>query len=266
MKIRASLLGMIGAVIVAAGTPAWAQVPGAGASPLPLPLVVPLKKIPIGSWSEYVMNDGKRKITMRVALVSRDEKTAQIENQVEGLFQGGARTVVRMSLPLNDAAEVMPSELVLQMGQAAPMLMPQAAYVQKFRRVDAAKRVGVEDVQVAAGKFAKADHHRETASVSAPIDYWIAKEVLPFGLVKTVSTPPGGGPPVVMELAARGSGAKGMITQKAVPFDAAALAAAMQGGGAAPAPGAGTPQRGVPSPHPGMPPTAPGATPAAKKK
>jgi len=69
-----------------------------------------------------------------------------------------------------------------------------------------------------------------------------------------------------MELAARGTGAKGMITQKAVPFDPAALAAAMQGGGAAPAAGAGTPARGVPSPHPGMPPTAPAATPAPKKK
>lgn len=261
------MVALVG-VSAAAGAPAAAQGLGPGAAPMPLPLVVPLKKIPVGSWSDYVLNDGKRKITMRVALVARDDKTAQIENQVDGLFPGATgRAVVRMTLPLGDGAEVTPSELVLQMGQVAPMVMPQGAYVQRFKRVDAATRLGVEDVQVPAGKFSRADHHRETVGVTAPLDFWISKDVLPFGLVKTSSTPSDGAAPVVMELVARGRGAKPAVTQKPGPFDPAALAAAMQGmAGPGSAGGGEVPQRGVPSPHPGMPPTPPGATPTPAKK
>lgn len=254
---------MLGALAFSVG--ALAQAPAGMGAPMPMPLPVALRKIPIGSWSEYRLDDGKQKVNVHVALVSRNSKTAEIETQVNGgLIPGMDHVVVRMSLPVSETAELKPVEQVLQLGAAAPMVLPATGVSQNFHKVDPAKRVGVEDVQVAAGKFARADHHQEKGSIGESIDFWIAKDVLPFGLVKTVSTPKGGGTPVVMELVARGAGAKPLITQKPEPFNpgalAAAASAARQGasgpGQASPPPPAGqTPARPVPSPHPGMPPT-----------
>lgn len=266
-------IGLVLATTLVVSGAAQAQGPVGAGSPMPLPLVVPLKKLPVGSWSEYRLDDGKQKISLCVAFVARSAKSAEIETQVNGgplQQQGIDRVIVRMSLPLEDAAEIQPLEQVVQVGSAAPMVLPAVGATQTLRKVDPAKRVGVEDVQVAAGKFTRTDHHREKGAVGESVDFWIAKDVLPFGLVKTVSTPSGGGAPVVMELVARGTGAKPQITAKPVPFDPAVLAAAAGRGKGAPEnegpaptkPPTGVPARPVPSPHPGMPGTAPGATPA----
>ena len=274
MKSRWPIGALLMTTLVVAGT-ARAQGPVGAGAPMPLPLVVPLKKLPLGSWSEYRLDDGKQKISLRVAFVARSAKTAEIETQVNGgplQQQGIDHLVVRMSLPLEDAAEIQPVEQVVQVGATAPMVLPVGGVSQTLRKVDPAKRLGVEDVQVAAGKFARADHHREKGAIGETIDFWISKDVLPFGVVKTVSTPSGGGTPVVMELVARGGGAKPQITAKPVPFDPAVLAAAAgrgkpdgkgasAGDGASAKPPAGVPPRPVPSPHPGMPGTLPGTLP-----
>jgi len=256
----ALIVVLILALIYSAG--ARAQAPGGMGSPMPMPMPIALRKIPLGSWSEYRLDDGRQKMTVHVALVSRSAKTAEIETQVNGgLIPGMDHVVVRMSLPLAETAELKPIEQVLQLGASPPMLLPATAVGQNFRKVDPAKRVGVEDIQVTGGKFVRTDHHQEKGSIGETIDFWIAKDVLPFGLVKTVSTPKGGGTPVVMELVGRGTGAKAVITKKPEPFNPGALAAAAgaarQGGAGAgqAAPAGQTPARPVPSPHPGMPPT-----------
>jgi hypothetical protein len=225
----AASAAMIMALVYSVG--ARAQAPGGMGAPMPMPLPIALRKIPLGSWSEYRLDDGRQKVTVHVALVSRNAKSAEIETQVNGgLIPGMDHVVVRMSLPVAETADLKPIEQVLQLGEAAPMVLPATGMTQNFRKVDPAKRTAVEDIQVAAGKFTRVDHHQEKGSIGETIDFWIAKDVLPFGLVKTVSTPKGGGPPVVMELVGRGTGAS--------------------------APPAGqTPARPVPSPHPGMPPT-----------
>jgi hypothetical protein len=268
------VVGLMGAIAVtatlSASATAWAQAPAGPGGALPLPLMVSLKKIPIGSWSEYQLDDGHQKFTTRVALVARSGTAAQMETQINGgPFRGVDKVVVRVTLPLEDAAEIRPIEQVLQLGAGEPMLLPAGGYAQAFRKVDPAKRLGVEEVQVAAGKFSRADHHREKGAVGETIDFWLSKDVLPFGLIKTISTPSAGGTPVSMELVAKGGGAKAQITKKPGPFNPGALAAAAgaaRGGGAtgaaepAGAPPPGVPARPIPSPHPGMPPTPPAST------
>lgn len=269
MKSRWPIGALLTTTLIVSGAAQAQGQMGAG-PPMPLPLVVPLKKLPLGSWSEYRLDDGKQKISLRVAFVARSAKSADIETQVNGgplQQQGIDHLVVRMSLPLDEAAEIQPLEQVIQVGSTAPMVLPATGISQTLRKVDPAKRLGVEDVQVAAGKFARADHHREKGAIGETIDFWISKDVLPFGVIKTVSTPSGGGQPVVMELVARGTGAKPQITAKPVPFDPAALAAAAGRGKGSPEavpakPASGVPPRPVPSPHPGMPGTVPGTTPA----
>src|SRR5262245_58402245 len=103
MNIRALGVALLMPLLVlAAPAPAGAQMPGAGPT-IPLPLVVPLKKIPVGSWSEYVVDDGQHKISMRVALVARTATAVEVESQIKGgPFKGVERTVVRMSLPIDE--------------------------------------------------------------------------------------------------------------------------------------------------------------------
>ena len=68
------------------------------------------------------------------------------------------------------------------------------------------------------------------------IDYWLAKDAGPFGLVKLEVGPPGGpdeddGGKRDVELAARGKGAKPELTKPAKPFDPEAMRARFGGGG-----------------------------------
>jgi hypothetical protein len=220
-------------------TSALAQAVG---SPQSLPLVVDLKKAAIGSWAEYSMSFGEVAMKSRWALVARDAKSNTLEMSMEGPMtaQMGGKITVKMVLdpdPTNSEKPV--KELVMQMGNGDPMLAPPEAPMQKFQKPDAKTLVGKEDLKVAAGTF-KTSHYRDHTAVGT-VDVWVSEDVPPLGLVKVLTTPEPQGkddkqmkiPPATMELSAKGTGAKPVITKPAKPFDAAGMAAP---GGSGPAP------------------------------
>jgi hypothetical protein len=55
---------------------------GIGSS-TPIPLTVDLKKVPVGSWSEYQIADGQNNMSVRMALVTRAHGSADIETQIK---------------------------------------------------------------------------------------------------------------------------------------------------------------------------------------
>lgn len=218
---------------------ARAQGPGLAATPLG----VDLRKVPIGSWSEYKMTVGQSEMKARWSLVARDAKTTTLETGVEGAalaMMGGKMTMKLVLAPDPINAERPVQQVVMQVSGKDPMEMPQGMQMQRFTKPDPKKLVGKENITVAAGKF-KASHYRDKTE-SGTFDYWISEDAAPLGLVKVTTVPPAGtkgpdGQPVAgmtMELTARGKGAKPTVTKTPKPFDPT-----MFGGAPSAAPSAG---------------------------
>ncbi len=217
----------IAALFVVAGlslpTLARAQTP---AVPEGMPLVVNMRKVAIGSWSDYAMSMGSMALTSRWALVARDRRS----NTLEMTTTGGpvAKPVVlRMVLPADPTSDKKPPRpMVVQFGNEAPMRVPPDTPVQKFQHPDPAKMVGKETIKVAAGTFATT-HYRDKNAMGT-VDVWVNDKVYPLGIVKVLTTPGDMKgqpaemkvPPATMELAATGKGAKAKITKRPRRFDA----------------------------------------------
>ena len=98
----------------------------------------------------------------------------------------------------------------------------------RFLKPDAKSLLGKETVKVAGGSFST-DHYKVDGPRGGTIHYWVSKDVGPFGLVKLEMERPGGpgdddeGGKIVVELAAKGKGAKPELTKPAKPFDPSAF-------------------------------------------
>jgi hypothetical protein len=97
----------------------------------------------------------------------------------------------------------------------------------RYLKPDPKALLGKENVKVAAGSF-QADHYRTEGPRGGWLDYWLAKDAGPFGLVKLQMERPAGpagaagdegGGKVLVELASKGKGAKPELTRPARPFD-----------------------------------------------
>ena len=219
------IVGVLGVVV------AW--VSPAGASPPavpPLPLAADVTTVPVGSWSEYALSGGGASGTIRWAVIARDGKgtTFEVSMPDAGLGKGTKGTIVqRMTVgrtrTIDDAA--------IQVGDANPLALKRTAKDVRFTTPDPATKTGNESVTVQAGTYT-ADHYRVTTPQGA-LDYWIADNVPPLGLVKMTFTPSmkakvvkkRAAGVVTIELAKTGADAKAVVVKKAVALDAANLGA-----------------------------------------
>ena len=105
----------------------------------------------------------------------------------------------------------------------------------RFLKPDPKTLVGKESVKVAGGSF-EAQHYKAEGPRGGIINYWLAKDAGPFGLVKLEWDRPAGedDAKVVVELAAKGKGAKPELTKPAKPFDPEAMRARFNRGGGGP--------------------------------
>jgi hypothetical protein len=231
--MRSLRLLLLTLALVVPALPAFSQMGEA-----PTPLALDLKKVAIGSWSEYSMTIGNgagMTVKSRWALVARDAKSNTIEMSAEGppLESAGGKTLVKMVLVSDPVKSEHPvKQMVLKLGDRDPMEMPldmPGMPAQRFEKPDAKKLVGKESLKVAGGTF-KASHYRDVNN-GVTIDFWTSEEVAPLGLVKLTTSPkpgaqaPGGQPipPVSLVLVGRGKDAKPAITKPAKPFDPAAF-------------------------------------------
>jgi hypothetical protein len=206
----------------------------------PMPMVVDLKKVEIGTWADYSMTVGQMTMNAKMALVARDAASVTMETAIEGgmmAMMGGKMTVKLVMDPDPTGAPKPVKQMIMQIGDQDPMLAPDTTQAQKYSKPDPKSLVGKETIKVAAGSF-KTSHYRNKTK-QGTVDVWVSEDVLPTGLVK-MKTPPvqvNGQqmPGVTMELTATGKGAKPTITKPAKPFDPQKMM-----GGMAPA-GAGKP-------------------------
>jgi hypothetical protein len=126
----------------------------------------------------------------------------------------------------------------------------------RYLKPDAKHLLGKETVKVPAGAF-PADHYRVDNPRGGTIDYWLAKDAGPFGVVKLqlerVAGPGEEGGKVTYELSAKGKGARPELTKPAKPFDPEVMRARFGGRGPGGGPGGGGPGG---NPAPAAPPAA----------
>ena len=190
----------------------------------PMPMVVDLKKVEIGSWASYSMMMGQMTMSAKLALVARDTASVSMETSMEGgmLTMMGGKMTLKVVMDPNPTTAAKPvKQMVMQIGDQDPMLAPDTMPAQKYSKPDPSTLVGKETIKVAAGSF-KTSHYRNQTE-QGPVDVWVSEAVLPTGLVKLTTPSMQAGaqqvPGMVMELAATGKGAKPTITKPPKPFD-----------------------------------------------
>jgi hypothetical protein len=254
--------GLILALVVAPGV-ANAQMRGGGGMPV-TPIGVPLDKVAVGTWAEYSVKRGTDPArTFRHALVAREGGAHVIETRT--VNQEGEKMITRSVLATDPTQEGGVKKMIVQMGAADPMELPVGGgppggggqarsgppgggetrgggggggggrMGARWIKPDPKTLVGKETVKTAAGSF-QTEHYRTEGRRGGTIDYWIAKEPGPFGLVKMESDRPAGqggdgGGKVIIELAARGKDAKPEVTKPAKPFNPEMMRNRRGGGG-----------------------------------
>ena len=257
MNIKEVLLtGMLaagGAMVALAPSTAAAQMRGGG---LPAtPVGTALDKVPVGTWAEYNIKRGDnppRKL--RQALVGKEGGAFVIETRSEN--GRGEKVLARTVVDADPSKEGGVKKSVIQMGDSDPMEMPTGGMSRpggpgggaapaaggegnaegrrgggmrgtaRYLKPDPKNLVGKETIKVAGGSFAT-EHYKGEGPRGGTIEYWVSKDVGPFGLVKMEVDRPGGGPgggdgdggKVLVELVAKGKGAKPEITKPVKPFD-----------------------------------------------
>jgi hypothetical protein len=214
------------------------KVGGGRGGPLRIPVLLDLKKVPVGSWAEYSVSQGDRTPrTVRQVLVDRDQTNATVEVILE-IKRGKAaklaspdRRVTRMVVDL-DLREIAPKKIIVQRSadpDPLPLATIQGPGRQRFSRLDPKESVGSETVAVAAGTF-ETQHYRRINPRGGSIDIWASSQVPPFGLVKMERKPGPNAPAkraafgqVTYALVRMGTGARPSITRPVKPLDPSAL-------------------------------------------
>jgi hypothetical protein len=252
------------ALIALLSPPVVAQMRGGGGGMPTTPVAAPLDKVPMGTWAEYSIkrgSDAARKL--RYSLVGKDGGAFVIESK--GETGQGEKILTRTVVAADPTAEDAVKKVVTQWGDSDPMEMPPGGMGRpggpggpgaggpaagspaggdrggpgggrmrgaRFLKPDPKSLVGKESVKVAGGSF-DAQHYKAEGPRGGIINYWLAKDAGPFGLVKLEWDRPAGedDAKVVVELAAKGKGAKPELTKPAKPFDPEAMRARFNRGG-----------------------------------
>jgi hypothetical protein len=207
-------------LLLAAAAPARAQTLGT-----PLPIGMELRKAPVGAWSEYTVTVADLPpLKQRFAVVARDAATHSVEMTSEGGPLGTrSRMVLRFELEADPAKKERVRRSIIQLGDNDPMELPPGS----GQFAPPKKQVGGGTVKVAAGSF-PIRHYRDKAGDGSVLEVWVSDQAPPFGIVKLMGHSGEGKNPVVMELTARGSDAKPVVTKAPQPFNQEVLTGQMK--------------------------------------
>jgi len=190
----------------------------------PMPMVIDLKKVALGTWASYSIKLGEIAMSTKYALVARDASSVTMETVVEGgpmAMMGGKMTMKLVMDPDPTTAAKPVKQMVMQIGDQDPMLAPDTTQAQRYSKPDPKSLVGKETIKVAAGSFKTAHYRNKTPQ--GTIDVWVSESAPPTGMVKMTTSGMKVGkqrvPPMTLELSATGKGAKPLITKPPQPFD-----------------------------------------------
>jgi hypothetical protein len=205
---------------------------GSRGGPVPVPVLLNLKDVPVGSWAEYtIVKGGRPPRTVRQVLVDRDDRSATVELIMEVRRRKAPKSaspawkVTRMVVDL-ELREIAPREVVVQRSGSDPMARStaQVSGRQRMFKLDPKRSLGSETVAVAAGAF-DTQHYRDIGPRGGTIDIWASQQVPPFGLVKMERSPSASAPArraafgkVTYALVRVGGGGRASITRAARPL------------------------------------------------
>jgi len=197
-------------LLLLAAAPARAQAPGT----TPLPLGMDLRKAPVGAWSEYTVKVADLPpMKQRFAMVARDAATHTVEVSSEGGPLGSKKMVLRFILEADPKKDRV-RRSIIQLEDNDPMELPPGS----AQFTPPKKQVGTATVKVAAGSFSTR-HYKDRSKDGSVMEVWMSDQAPPFGIVKLAGEALEGKNPLTMELAARGSDAKPVVTKPPQPFN-----------------------------------------------
>jgi hypothetical protein len=169
----------------------------------------------VGHGAAYnIQQEDGRKSSMELAVVDKDATGGAEGYWIEMSFEGPSGEMIMKSLTVMQSDNVVVSRMILQMPGKPPMEFPQA-FLNKSnppRPADMksnSEDLGSETITVPAGTF-KCEHYRAKDGSS---EAWVAREVSPWGLVKSEEK----GSTIVLTRVI--SDAKDKITGTPVPFN-----------------------------------------------
>ena len=167
----------------------------------------------VGAWSEYQMTEkGGPSSKMKMAIVGKEGDAYWYETMMEDRREG---KVISKMLVSGDPGETKNiKRMIIKTGDDPAMEMP----VQMMGQADKSqgpkgKTVdkGVETIKVPAGTFTT--QHMQYQDGERIVDTWVAKDVSPYGMVKSQSKD------FEMVLLGWGTGAKTLITETPQKFE-----------------------------------------------
>lgn len=171
----------------------------------------------VGSGAEYEINSARGKMTLEVAVVSKDMVDGKEGYWLETSFAPpnmNGEMIVKMFY-YRDGDDLVISHRVMQMPGGQPMEMPDMMSGEQSKPVTIDVRkdaddLGSDSVTTPAGTFACQHFKKKDGSA----EYWVKDKTGPWGLVKNISQ---NGDTIVLTKVM--TDAKPKITGKAVPFD-----------------------------------------------
>jgi len=169
----------------------------------------------VGAWSEYQIKTGNEPPgKMKIAIVGKEGDAYWFESVMERQREG--KMISKMLVSGNPEDQKNVKRMIVKMGNEAPMEMPvQMMGGRPGPGQEAGKgkvvEVGTETIKVPAGSFTT--RHMQYQDSRGTADTWVAKDVYPYGAVKSQSAD------FEMVLTGYGTGATTLITETPKKFE-----------------------------------------------
>ena len=167
----------------------------------------------VGGWSEYQMTTkGESSSKMKIAIVDKEGDAYWYETVMEG--RQGGKVVSKMLVSGNPGDKKNVKRMIFKHGNEQAMEMPIQMMQQGSQPQEPKGKVidkGTETVKVPAGSFTC--QHMQYQDDDRVVDAWVAKDVSPYGMVKSQSKD------FEMVLVGYGTGAKTLITETPKKFE-----------------------------------------------
>ena len=167
----------------------------------------------VGGWSEYQTTEkGGSSSKMKMAVVGKEGDAYWYEMAMEGRREGKVITKMLVSGDPGETKNV--KRMIVKTGDNPAMEMPVQMMEQAAKPQEPKGKIvdkGTETIKVPAGTFTT--QHMQYQDGERVVDTWVAKDVSPYGMVKSQSKD------FEMVLLGYGTGAKTQITETPQKFE-----------------------------------------------
>ncbi len=167
----------------------------------------------VGGWSEYQMTaKGAPSSKMKLSIVAKEGNDYWYETVFEGKQEG--KMISKMLVSGNPGERKNLKRMIIKSGNEPAMEMPIQMMQQGTQSPEAKGKVvdkGTETIKVPAGTFTC--QHMQYQDGETVVDAWVAKNISPYGMVKSQSKE------FEMVLLGYGTGAKTLITETPKKFE-----------------------------------------------